>query len=179
VRAAAILLSERNFSATAPKPPLSISDTRKRRRAMDAQLDPRIQLPPTARKFLEETTMKSIFGISDEALDAVMALAYQLYQVGRYPEVAVLCRGLIAADHKYWWSYSLYAATLRRLGKLQEALEELTKGLVYEPAQPKLLFMRNEICEALVRRKATPAANAAIVPSNPNTNPNPKPQIAA
>ena len=73
------------------------------------------QLSPAARKFLEETTMKSIFGISDEALDAVMALAYQLYQVGRYAEAEVLCRGLIAADHRYWWSYSLYAATLHRL----------------------------------------------------------------
>jgi tetratricopeptide (TPR) repeat protein len=138
---------------------------------MDAQ--PSSKLSPTAQKFLEETTMKSIFGIPDEALDAIMALAYQLYQVGRYPEVEVLCRGLIAADHKYWWSYSLYAATLRRLGKLEEALEAVAKGLLYEPAEPKLLFMRSEIGEALSRSKATPAAQEAIASSNPN------PQIAA
>ena len=131
------------------------------------------QLPQNARTFLEETTMKSIFGIPDEALDAIMALAYQLYQVGRYPEVEVLCRGLIAADHKYWWSYSLYAATLRRLGKLAEALEALDKGLVYEPNQPKLLFMRGEIHEALARLKTTPMATCAGVASTPN------PQIAA
>ncbi len=138
---------------------------------MDAQLES--QLPPKARKFLEETTMKSIFGIPEEALDAIMALAYQLYQAGRYPEVEVLCRGLIAADHKYWWSYSLYAATLRRLGKLVEALEQLDKGLAYEPNQPKLLFMRGEIAEALAHRKTTPAASGAGLPSTPN------PQIAA
>ena len=137
---------------------------------MDALINS--QLPANARKFLEETTMKSIFGIPDQALDAIMALAYQLYQVGRYSEVEVLCRGLIAADHKYWWSYSLYAATLRRLGRLEEALEELAKGLVYEPNEPKLLFMRSEIREALARAKATPATGAG----NSST---PNPQIAA
>ena len=132
-------------------------------------------LSPAARQFLEETTMKSIFGITDAALDAVMALAYQLYQVGRYPETEVLCRGLIAADHKYWWSYSLYAATLRRLGRLREAMAQLEAGLVYEPNEPKLLFMRSEIGEALAReafpreaslsRTAAPAATCTTKPA--------------
>ncbi|HTB61360.1 MAG TPA: tetratricopeptide repeat protein [Polyangia bacterium] len=131
---------------------------------MDAQPDPK--LSPKAHKFLEETTMKSIFGIPDEALDAIMALAYQLYQVGRYPEVEVLCRGLIAADHKYWWSYSLYAATLRRLGKLEEALEALAKGLLYEPNEPKLLFMRGEIREALAKLESAPVAKSSTT-ANP------------
>jgi tetratricopeptide (TPR) repeat protein len=123
------------------------------------------QLSPAARKFLEETTMKSIFGISDAALDTVMALAYQLYQVGRYAEAEVLCRGLVAADHKYWWSYSLYAATLRRLGRLREALAELENGLAYEPDEPKLLFMRGEIREALAQQESTPAAKPSTTPS--------------
>ena len=138
---------------------------------MNAQPDPK--LSPKAHKFLEETTMKSIFGIPDEALDAIMALAYQLYQVGRYPEVEVLCRGLIAADHKYWWSYSLYAATLRRLGKLEEALGAVAKGLLYESSEPKLLFMRAEIGEALARSKAAPTCKEAASSSTPT------PQIAA
>jgi len=123
------------------------------------------QLSPTARKFLEETTMKSIFGISDEALDAVMALAYQLYQVGRYAEAEVLCRGLLAADHRYWWSYSLYAATLRRLGQLREALVELEKGLTYEPNEPKLLFMRGEIREALAQQEKSAPTPATSTPN--------------
>jgi tetratricopeptide (TPR) repeat protein len=139
---------------------------------MDAQLttvpnDP--QLSPAARKFLEETTMKSIFGISDAALDTVMALAYQLYQVGRYSETEVLCRGLVAADHKYWWSYSLYAATLRRLDRLPEALAQLEKGLAYEPNEPKLLFMRGEIREALAQQQSAPAKSTTT----------PSPHVAA
>ena len=122
-------------------------------------------LSPVARRFLEETTMKSIFGISDAALDTVMALAYQLYQVGRYAETEVLCRGLVAADHKYWWSYSLYAATLRRLGRLHEALAELDKGLAYEPNEPKLLFMRGEIREALAKQESSPVAPSTSTPN--------------
>jgi len=121
---------------------------------MSAQLD--TQMSPNARKFLEENTMRDIFGIPEEALDTVMATAYQLYQAARFPEVEVLCRGLIAADHKYWWSYSLYAATLRKLGRLREAVELVDKGLAYEPDEPKLLLMRSELREEIARE-----ANAA------------------
>lgn len=106
-------------------------------------------LSPAASKFLHETTMQSLLGIPEAALDAVMATAYQLYQAGRLHEVEVLCRGLIAADHKYWWSYSLYAAALRRLGKLDGALAAIEQGLVYEPDSAKLLFMRCELRDAI------------------------------
>ena len=123
-------------------------------------------LSPNARQFLEETTMRAIFGIPEDALDAVMATAYQLYQAGRYPEVEVLCRGLIAADHKYWWSYSLYAATLRRLGRLREAVEQLDRGLVYETDAAKLLVMRNELVEAIAREES--AARDAATPADTN-----------
>ena len=111
------------------------------------------QLSPLARDFLAQNTMRSIFGIPEEALDAVMATAYQLYQAGRYPEVAVLCRGLIAADHTYWWSYSLYAATLRKLGRPREAITLVDKGLVYEPDEPKLLLMRSDLRAEIAREE--------------------------
>jgi len=120
---------------------------------MSVPAQPEPQLSANARKFLAENTMRSIFGIPEEALDAVMATAYQLYQAGRYPEVEVLCRGLIAADHKYWWSYSLYAATLRKLGRAREAIELVEKGLVYEPNEPKLLLMRSELREEIAREE--------------------------
>ena len=130
-------------------------------------------ITPNARKFLEATPMKALIGIPDEALDAVMAVAYQLYQAGRYAEVEVLCRGLSAADHTYWWSYSLYAATLRRVGKLPEALAELDKGLAYEPKNEKLLLMRSEILEAIARE--TTAEASVDTSATPTSNP----QIAA
>src|SRR5262245_32571789 len=132
---------------------------------------PEPQMSPTARKFLEENTMRSIFGIPEEALDAVMATAYQLYQAGRYPEVEVLCRGLIAADHKYWWSYSLYAATLRRLGRLREAVEQLDRGLAYEPGDAKMLVMRSDPCAAIaLERGGTREHGTGVVEANNNEN---------
>lgn len=103
----------------------------------------------TARSFVNETTMQSILGIDQRALDQIMATAFLLYQAGRYAEVDVLCRGLIAADHTYWWCYSLHAASLRRLGRLEEALAQLDRGLVYEPNEKKLQLMRGEIVAAL------------------------------
>ena len=115
---------------------------------------PEPQLSVAARTFLEGNTMRSIFGYPEDALDAVMATAYQLYQAGRYPEVEVLCRGLVAADHKYWWSYSLYAATLRKLGRPQEAVALVEKGLVYEPDEPKLLLMRSELREEIASEQS-------------------------
>ena len=123
---------------------------------MDAHIEP--QLSPSARTFLEETTMKSLFGISDATLDAVMSLAYQLHRAGRNPEAVILCRGLIAADHTYWWSYSLYAAALRQLGQFDAALVQLERGLAYEPRQPKLLAMRADIRQALTTSLAVRAA---------------------
>jgi len=119
---------------------------------MSAQLE--TPMSPHARKFLEERTMRSILGIPEDALDAVMATAYQLYQASRYPEVEVLCRGLIAADHTYWWTYSLHAATLRRMGRLREALEQLETGLRYEIDAPKLLLMRSELRAEIAREEA-------------------------
>jgi predicted Zn-dependent protease len=106
--------------------------------------------PSTAAEdFLRHNTMKSILGIDQASLDHVMATAFLLYQSGRYREVDILCRGLLAADHTYVWSYSLHAAALRRLGRLPEALETLDRGLAFEPTEPKLLMMRGEILAAL------------------------------
>ncbi len=117
--------------------------------------------------FLRRTTMQSILGLDQGALDHVMATAYQLYQAGRYPEVDVLCRGLIAADHTYWWSYSLHAAALRRMGRLAEALEQVDNGLVFEPRESKLLLMRGEILAAIGqwKERATSEPAPAAVPS--------------
>jgi predicted Zn-dependent protease len=125
---------------------------------MHAQIES--ELSVAARHFLRDNTMKSLLGIPEEALDAVMALAFQLYQARRYREVEVLCRGLIAADHTYWWSYSLYAAALRRLGKLAEALEQVERGLDHEPAAPRLLAMRAELRVALAHPQTAQRAAA-------------------
>ncbi len=103
-----------------------------------------------ANEFLERTTMRELFDLPARFLDQAMAVAYQCYQTGRYQEAEVLCKGLLAADHRYWWAYSLYAAVLRKLGRTDEALTQVEQGLRHEPAQPKLIQMKNQ----LVRKEA-------------------------
>lgn len=110
---------------------------------------PVTQQPSAVDRFVAQTTMRSILDLDQSHLDQIMATAYLLYQAGRYREVDVLCKGLIAADHTYWWSYSLHAAALRRLGRLTEALQQVDNGLLHEPAESKLLLMRGEILAAI------------------------------
>jgi predicted Zn-dependent protease len=95
--------------------------------------------------FLDRTPMRAILGIPDEILDQAMAVAYQAYRASQYDDAEVLCKGLLAADHRYWWVYSLYAAVLRNQGRLEEALVQVECGLRYEPQQPKLVAMRKEL----------------------------------
>jgi hypothetical protein len=113
-----------------------------------AVTDPAVTDPAVA-SFVRRSTLKSTLARDPGALDHVMATAYQLYQAGRYAEVDVLCRGLIAADDTYWWSYALRASALRRLGRLEEALVEVDHGLAFEPDAKRLLFMRGEILSAI------------------------------
>jgi tetratricopeptide (TPR) repeat protein len=120
---------------------------------------------PAAEEYLRRTTMQSILEIDQASLDHVMATAYLLYQGGRYREVDVLCRGLIAADHTYWWSYSLHAAALRRMGRFEEALTQLERGLAYEPDEPKLLMMRGEILAAIGEWRDRPLVAPVLPPA--------------
>jgi predicted Zn-dependent protease len=117
-----------------------------------------------AERFLNDNPMKSLLGLPEDALDAVRTAAYHLYQAGRLAEVEVLCRGLIAADPTSWWSYTLYAATLRRAARLREAIEQIDRGLLHERGEPSLLLMRGEILAALGEWQEV-ATDAAAVAS--------------
>ena len=117
--------------------------------------------------FLEHTPMRAILGIPAEVLDEAMAQAWKLYQAGRYHDAEILCRGLLAADHRYWWAYSLYAAVLKRHGRLREALVQIEAGLRYEPGQPKLLAMRADIARIVKDFGAKMAAARALATATP------------
>jgi hypothetical protein len=115
--------------------------------SIDSSNDPSIRT--ASRQFLERTPMRAVFPISPELLDQAMAVAFSCYQVGRYAEAELLCKGLLAADHRYWWAYSLYASVLRNQGRLREALVQLNCGLKYEPGQPKLMAMKDQLLQLI------------------------------
>ena len=119
--------------------------------------------------FLERTPLRTLFELPPALIDQARSLAYQCHRHGRPQQAAILCRGLIAADHRYWWSYSLYAATLRRLGRARDALALLDIGLTYEPDAPKLLLMRSELRKEIANeeRGETPAGGA-VAETNDN-----------
>jgi hypothetical protein len=96
-------------------------------------------------EFLATHPLRTLVAFPQEYLDEAMALAFQSFQAGRYEDTVTLCKGLIAIDNSYWWSYSLYAGALARLGKVREALVQINLGLAHEPDQPKLLAMKREI----------------------------------
>src|SRR5262245_12147688 len=97
---------------------------------------------PAVHEFLERTPMRALLGIPDEIPDQAMAVAYQAYRASQYRDAEVLCKGLLAADDRYWWVYSLYAAVLRNQGRVHEALVQIECGLRHEPGQQKLVAMR-------------------------------------
>jgi hypothetical protein len=122
-------------------------------------------------EYLETTTLKQILSISDEVMDHAMGIAYQLYRTGRFIEAETVCKGLIACDHRYWWSYSLHASVLRQLGRPDEALAQVEQGLKYEQRQPKLLLMRTELLVTIARTKAAAtSASPAQSPGSPRVD---------
>lgn len=95
--------------------------------------------------FLERMTVRELLGVPPGAIERACQIAHQLYQAGRLGEADVVCRGLIACDHRLAWTYSLHAAVLRRLGRLEQALAQVQQGLTHEPGHAKLRTMRDEL----------------------------------
>ncbi|MEP6655488.1 MAG: hypothetical protein ABJA82_19135 [Myxococcales bacterium] len=118
--------------------------------------------------FVDRTSLKQILDISDAAMDQAMAIAYQLYLTGRFAQAEVVCKGLIACDHRYWWSHSLHASILRRLDRPDDALTAVEEGLKHEPGQPKLMLMRAELQSILTRAaSAKQSGESSLPPAKP------------
>jgi cytochrome c-type biogenesis protein CcmH/NrfG len=106
--------------------------------------------------FLERTPVRALFDIPTALIDQARAMAYECHLAGRHEQAELLCRGLLAVDHRCWWTYSLYAATLRDTGRPAQALELVQQGLRYEPAQATLRALEAEL-EAAQAPAVTPS----------------------
>lgn len=112
--------------------------------------------------FVERTTVRELLGIPDEALAQARRIAHQLYGAGRYAQADVICRGLIACDHRLPWTYVLHAAVLRNLGHRAEALAQVHRGLTYAPDHPKLRRLRDELAAGSEARGTAPPESGSV-----------------
>jgi tetratricopeptide (TPR) repeat protein len=94
---------------------------------------------------LDRTPLRALFDIPAALIDQARAMAYQCYRAGRHQQAELLCRGLLAVDHRCGWTHGLYAATLRDLGRHAEALAVVERGLRYEPSQRTLAALKAEL----------------------------------
>jgi thioredoxin-like negative regulator of GroEL len=109
-------------------------------------------------EFLARTPLHAVLALPHSVVEQAMSAAYGCYCSGRYDDAEVLCKGILAVDPTGWWPYSLYAATLRALGRPREALAVIHAGLQRAPGQAKLLAMREAILAA-ARQAAAPESS--------------------
>ena len=120
---------------------------------------------PDAAEFLERMTVRALLNVAPVVIDHGRRVAHQLYQAGRLAEAEVVCRGLIACDHRFAWTYSLHAAVLRRQGRPAAALAQVVRGLSFEPEHAKLRSMRVELTAWLAAPRADSRSDAGGQPS--------------
>lgn len=113
---------------------------------------------------LRRTTVRELLTVAPGVINQARRIAHQLYQAGRLVEADVVCRGLIALDHRCAWTFSLHAAVLRRQRRYQEALAQVERGLTCEPAHPKLRSMHDELTARLAVEPGSAAPATALVP---------------
>jgi tetratricopeptide (TPR) repeat protein len=112
--------------------------------------------------FLDRTPLRALFDIPAALIDQARAMAYECHRGGRHEQAELLCRGLLAVDHRCGWTYGLYAATLRDTGRHAQALELVEQGLRYDPAQGTLNALKAELEAALASVLATTSRAPAL-----------------
>jgi hypothetical protein len=88
--------------------------------------------------YLDETSLREILAVPESLLTLCSQAAYRLFQDGAYEQVAEVCRGLIAADHRNWYPHALSALALERQGRIVEALQQTILGLRLAPNESPL-----------------------------------------
>jgi hypothetical protein len=95
--------------------------------------------------FLDRTPLHLLLDLPPGILHQARALAYACHRGQRHAQAEALCDGLLALDHRCPWTHGLYAATLRDLGRADEALTIVERGLRYQPAHATLRALQAEL----------------------------------
>jgi Flp pilus assembly protein TadD len=95
-----------------------------------------------AQTFIDETTLSSLISIDPALLYQAAVTSYECLQNGQLHEAEVISRGLVAANHRFWYYRTLLAVSLQRLGRVAEAIDQTNEGLKYQPGHPDLLALK-------------------------------------
>ena len=95
-----------------------------------------------AQTFVDKTPLASLMETDPVLLDLAAVTAFQYLQNGRAQQAEVISRGLVAANHRFWYYRTLLGFALQRLGRIAEAIQQTDEGLEYQPGQPDLLALK-------------------------------------
>jgi hypothetical protein len=117
----------------------------------------------TAEQFLDRTTLTMLLDIDPDTLDVARRMAFDLVGNGAFDKAEVISRGLVAADHRFWYYRTLLAVSLQKLGRVGEAIDQVNEGLKYEPGHPELSALKT----VLLHLPASAASAASAAPAAP------------
>jgi predicted Zn-dependent protease len=92
-------------------------------------------------------TLRTLFNLSGEFLQACSSKAYDYYKEKRYVEAELVSRWLVATDHRNWFYRTLVAACLQKQGRVPDAIAEVDEGLKFEPGHADLLALKAVLLE--------------------------------
>lgn len=90
-------------------------------------------------------TLQEVSGLSDEEVNAILALGALMYQQGRRAEAEDLFRGAVLLNKKNALAHSALGTVLTAEGKHDEALEALNTAISLDPSDISALVNRAEI----------------------------------
>ena len=114
---------------------------------MPKTIDPQ---PGTLQKVIEGTeSLNAFFGFDQKTLDALAALAFNLYQQGKTRDAETLFRGLVALDSRQYYGWAGLGALALAEEKSEEAVNYLRRAIELKPNDPTI---NANLGEALLRQ---------------------------
>jgi tetratricopeptide (TPR) repeat protein len=106
--------------------------------------------PGTLQKVIDGTeSLNVFFGFDQNTLDALAALAFNLYGQGKVRDAETLFRGLVALDSKQYYGWAGLGAVALAEEKADEAVPYLKKAIELNPNDPTI---HANLGEALLRQ---------------------------
>jgi hypothetical protein len=111
-------------------------------KAQDHKREPHMKTAQSPTEFVDMHTLQTLFDIDQRTLDDCAKHAYSLLQESAFSQAEVISRGLVAANHRFWYYRTILAVTLQKQGRLAEAIEQVNEGLRYQPGHSELVALK-------------------------------------